>query len=511
MKSTILLSSCALAGTAILIGQLSALAVPEAGDDTRPSFEAASSGSANQGGDGGGGIAGLPSTDIDIAVSRIGRDGNDDSDYPYYGQTVIPGIGTVNVFSGATTSCNVGPTIAEWYSGAAARHPVIAQNLYRMNADESEFEMIGMNWLKHSFCAVSEPTCDTCIGGTSCNHLGIGCADTYWGTLNGDFTYCGPRSEIDPQGYFIGGVGAGTHSHPFNSPNVGLPQGRLAVPFDDVDPSQNVGARYFWEVHYVTHDETPYGSTRNNNASFREVGFPTTSTNIVSQDSLGSYAGQGPSVVPNMFRPAITAFAGAAAAGLSQPNNGRFNVASKATDNGDGTWHYEYVVHNMNATNGVSEVIFPVPECVDVTNVDFHAPFYHSDPVEVTAHGNNTPWTPTVNPTDVTWTDTAGNTIDWSTAYTFRFDANAAPDPTQTGMQFVTASGTEFPKVIVPSADCPVDCAFDGDGSGTIDTVDLLALLAAWGTSDPFYDQDGSGSVDTADLLALISGWGACP
>jgi len=60
-----------------------------------------------------------------------------------------------------------------------------------------------------------------------------------------------------------------------------------------------------------------------------------------------------------------------------------------------------------------------------------------------------------------------------------------------------------------PDDCCPEDINQDG----TIDTQDLLALLAAWGT-------DGAGAeiaapfdvVDTQDLLALLAAWGAgCP
>ena len=44
--------------------------------------------------------------------------------------------------------------------------------------------------------------------------------------------------------------------------------------------------------------------------------------------------------------------------------------------------------------------------------------------------------------------------------------------------------------------------------SEAFDVTDLLALLAAWGTSDPVHDLDGSGVVDVNDLLALLAAWG---
>ena len=55
-----------------------------------------------------------------------------------------------------------------------------------------------------------------------------------------------------------------------------------------------------------------------------------------------------------------------------------------------------------------------------------------------------------------------------------------------------------------------IDCPWDLNDSGSVDTSDLLALFAQWGTDGPA-DFDGSGSVDTSDLLILFANWGSCP
>jgi len=61
-----------------------------------------------------------------------------------------------------------------------------------------------------------------------------------------------------------------------------------------------------------------------------------------------------------------------------------------------------------------------------------------------------------------------------------------------------------------PTEDCPADL----DGNGTVNTSDLLALLAAWGEcpQDEFChaDFDYSGDVGVADLLTLLAAWGPC-
>ena len=57
------------------------------------------------------------------------------------------------------------------------------------------------------------------------------------------------------------------------------------------------------------------------------------------------------------------------------------------------------------------------------------------------------------------------------------------------------------------------DCPADFDTSGDVNIVDLLMLLAAWGTSDPLIDVEppsGDGIVNILDLLFLVSRWGRC-
>ncbi|MCH8152249.1 MAG: FG-GAP repeat protein [Planctomycetes bacterium] len=55
-------------------------------------------------------------------------------------------------------------------------------------------------------------------------------------------------------------------------------------------------------------------------------------------------------------------------------------------------------------------------------------------------------------------------------------------------------------------------CLWDLDGTGTVGILDLLTLLAAWG-SDPGGppDFDGDGTVGILDLLTLLANWGPCP
>ncbi|MDP6601239.1 MAG: M12 family metallo-peptidase [Phycisphaerales bacterium] len=57
----------------------------------------------------------------------------------------------------------------------------------------------------------------------------------------------------------------------------------------------------------------------------------------------------------------------------------------------------------------------------------------------------------------------------------------------------------------------PPLCQADIDGSGAVDTSDLLQIIAAWGDCGGCAeDIDGSGTVDVVDLLSLINAWGPC-
>ncbi|HIN83350.1 MAG TPA: hypothetical protein EYM90_00450 [Phycisphaerales bacterium] len=56
-----------------------------------------------------------------------------------------------------------------------------------------------------------------------------------------------------------------------------------------------------------------------------------------------------------------------------------------------------------------------------------------------------------------------------------------------------------------------VNCPEDIDGDGSIAVGDLLAIISAWGTSNPSADVNNDGVVDVSDLLAVVASWGPCP
>ncbi|MDY7107664.1 MAG: hypothetical protein SYC29_03415 [Planctomycetota bacterium] len=82
--------------------------------------------------------------------------------------------------------------------------------------------------------------------------------------------------------------------------------------------------------------------------------------------------------------------------------------------------------------------------------------------------------------------------------------------PTPTGFRFFAGSGTvEGNSAVFDNIIIAPPCPGDLDGDGTVNTADLLSLLASWGT--PCGDVDGNGDTNTADLLDLLANWGDCP
>ena len=53
-------------------------------------------------------------------------------------------------------------------------------------------------------------------------------------------------------------------------------------------------------------------------------------------------------------------------------------------------------------------------------------------------------------------------------------------------------------------------CPEDINGDGTVNVLDLLAVLAAWGQSGVPEDINGDGTVNVFDLLEVLAAWGPC-
>ena len=344
-----------------------------------------------------------------------------------------------NGLSMRTTSCNVGDTDIPWRAPMQVDHPVIAMNLYRVV--NGRFEQIGWSWLKHGFFATNQDECGVCndSGGS---FLGPDCSDTYGTGNNGDRFYLGERKEVNP----YTGVWTCTGSWFSNYQpdcvrrNTGSGLDSVAHRLEVADADLGIsGAEYYYEAFYINTNETV---DVYNNISSRKAGFNWTGSTW-SISVLDSAQTQGPAI--NRW--------GDLRSTSSVAGDGDVITAVKVTDNGNGTWHYEYALYNHNSDRAVREFSIPVPNGANITNVGFR---------DIDTNATNQ-WTHTVANGAITWsTGTEGsstaNPLRYSSVFNFRFDANVEPASStatlglfKSGAVMSMASSTRGPLVLAPA------------------------------------------------------------
>ena len=289
-------------------------------------------------------------------------------------------------------------------------------------------------------------------------------------------------------------------------------------------------AEYYIEIHYVTHDEDL--TNRYNNASWMHVNMPPSpyTGNIINNLPI------------RQFEVALKAWqeewegseTPVIIQAIDDADQGRFHLGRRISDNGNGVWHYEYALHNMNSHLGASRFEVPIPEGVVVANIGFHDVFYHSgDGLPGEGNFDGTDWeaedTGSGGNRRLSWSTPVfdenpnGNALRWGSTYNFRFDANTAPQdaeitlvqyrgsvggPGRPDSLWITAQG---PSPLTGACGCP----FDSDLSGKIDAFDLAHLLGCWGPVEPgtcecLQAEPTDDVIDARDLASLLGAWGPC-
>src|SRR5258708_29863767 len=154
-----------------------------------------------------------------------------------------------------TDSCNNGDTPIDWFALPQTDHPLVPQNLYRMNGgatNDERFQQIGPSWMKHTFLALEDSVCGTCntSGCQTGTHLCPGCSDPYVSSLNGDQGSIGSRAWINP---FTGSFPSSANNHTGHH-HDGVSH-RIRVNISDLDTTQNPGATYFGQTPYLSPHE----------------------------------------------------------------------------------------------------------------------------------------------------------------------------------------------------------------------------------------------------------------
>ncbi len=417
-------------------------------------------------------------------------------------------LGGVVALSMQSTICNMGSDSVDWYGNPDPRHPFLVFNLYRMRA--GRLEQIGQSWAKHGFAA--SQTSGVC--GLPCRtdgdgNLGSGCADIYGVSTNASQRTFGPRHEINPwTGAF---TYAGSHIDT-TSRNHDPVQHRLAVRDADLDPDANAGARYFAELYTLSHDDTDH----TNSLGWQEIdvsGSPGGTWDLDFRQVMGN---QGP---------ALDAWTGGARAVIPDgelTEDGRCYLDLHVSENGNGTYRYEYALYNLDMNRSVSSLTIPVGAGVEISGIGFKA-------VESSDDGfNNEPWAAVRNDAGVTWSTSPvaehpdSNPLGWGNLYNFWFDANTAPldgsvtlgvyrtdlegSDSYSGASRVPGGG------VVPPPEGAIFRRGDVDGNGTVELTDAVFVLGYLfqGQSVPgcleTADSDDNGKVDISDAIRLL-GW----
>jgi len=338
-----------------------------------------------------------PSTGPDVIVGDV-------SDISAYGQ-----VGGVYAFALGTDSCNVGTQELNWIANNP-NHPVIGQNIYRLN--DGRFEHLGQSWLKHGFTALQLNLCCSCISSGTGSRLGVGCSDPYGSGLNGSQSGLGPRSEVNATtGAFLYPFGAQGQSG--NSIYK-----RIQVNGADISAVNYPSATYYAECQYVAPDDAAAGNGTNN-ASWRPMTRSGFNLNVTSST--------------RRTEPAVMAWRAADPTVDLQivdiPNEGRLWVGSNCYVGAGGTYRYEYVVFNLNSHRSAGSFTVPVGVGAQVVNMGMSFPRSHSgEPFD------NSSWTPQFLGDRVVWstdshsTNANANAIRWGTTYSFWFESTNAPE-----------------------------------------------------------------------------------
>src|SRR6185295_16206154 len=149
----------------------------------------------------------------------------------------------------------------------------------------------------------------------------------------------GPRSTINAF------TGATAPAAPYAGTDV-LAR-RLQIPQTDLTTTTFPGALFFAEGVYVSRDDAPAGNALNN-ASYKQMTVDPASFSLspagamrVGTPAIFAWRDHGRGL--NTPDPSVIIVP------ADVPNEGRFYIAAKNTDLGNGLWRYDYAVFNLNS------------------------------------------------------------------------------------------------------------------------------------------------------------------
>ncbi|MBT6784783.1 MAG: hypothetical protein HOA95_08230 [Planctomycetes bacterium] len=401
-------------------------------------------------------------------------------------------------FGSESVMCNGGTEPLDWFANPDPRHLMMAFNMFRLDADR--LIQIGGSWVKHGWSSAQANACGFgCNPSPTSTYTGVGCSDTYGASGNANQNTMGPRSEIDPWsgGFIYEGSELQSDSGPWDQVEE-----RLWVEDDDLDPTLHPGSIWISEVSVVH----PGDIDHTTNHAWEPIGVSGTpgsnwSMNMSAPSQLGTVQAAWPGASIEMVQP-------------FPQIDGRCYLAHKVSDNGDGTWHYEYSLYNHDMGRNAGSFSIPVAADVEVSNIDFFAP-------EILSYSfSNDSWSAVRDADGITWSTTdhasgaSANPIRWGFLYNFGFDADAAPETGTAilGVHSPSAVPTIEVEIATPPTAPPPPTFRRGlcNGDGTFDIGDVIFLLGylfsnaeAPGCHDSC-DSNDDGDLNIGDGISML-------
>ena len=406
-------------------------------------------------------------------------------------------VNGIRAYSLGSGTCNIGNTNLEWINAGS---PAMGMNAFRLH--DGRLMQIGIGNCKTACCVANTNGCGlTCSG--SGTGLRAGCKDTYSASFNASQSKLAPRSVINPFTGQFTSFPAITGDAIFR---------RLQIKETDLNPTNFPNALYFAEGIYVSTGDA-VNQNWLNNATYQRVTFSLANAMSLAgapfpqKAAIHAWHDHGNGIgIPD---PSVII------QNVDVPGEGRFIAGYKVTDNGNGTWRYDYAVYNLNSHRSGGSLSVPVPASVTVTDIGFNDVNYHSGEVYA-----NTDWNSARTANAVTWTSPQTfvenpntNALRWGTMYNFWFTANSGPQDVSATLGLFRTGTPESVTFGVPVPG-PVECHGDIVPNGSVDAADLLLVIQAWGACvDPKNcpaDLNEDDTVDAADLFQIINAWGAC-
>ncbi len=404
----------------------------------------------------------------------------------------IASVGDQHAYSATTIVCNTGDAPLIWQA-STNQHPLFAFNLYRLA--DGRFEQIGMSWVRHGFFPLQINYCGSCTVPPTSDHLGIGCGTTTSAGLNASHQLLGPRSEVN--------ASTGAFPYPFSDPGVtdSLSKRLIANEADLSVP----GALYFLELQLVHPEDSDFVNSAGYRRGVVNLSYNITEVGTTYTETPGIAAWRDHGLGADTPDPDVLLVP------LDVAGDGRFWIGAKASDNGDGTWHYQFAVQNLTSDRSGASFSVPVPGSVNVSNITFAGVDHHSgepystDDWDVSTDGGSVTWRVSESFDE----NVNANALRWGSMFAFGFDADAGPVSGDVSLGLFKPG---FPDAAFVTAITP-GCLADWNADGLVNSGDFLDFLNDYNLvrtgGEPVYgDPDLSapfGSINTADFLAFLN------